>query len=103
MLPSTSRAEQIADLLFTVGSPFSKLIRVVELAHQVRDARMTGMIDSDFGATEGYSMKPSFVLAPAQGTGVQSVSAGGALTEQHRKASANPHFSLDSRVPKRLT
>jgi hypothetical protein len=53
MLPSTSRAEQIANLLFTVGSPFLKLIRVVELAHQIRDARMTGMIASDFGATEG--------------------------------------------------
>jgi hypothetical protein len=43
-----------------------KLVTVVELAHQVRDARMTGMIASDCCATEGYPMKPSFVLAPAQ-------------------------------------
>jgi hypothetical protein len=53
MLPSTSRAEQVANVLFTVGSPFLKLIRVVELAHQVRDAGVRRMIDSDFGATEG--------------------------------------------------
>ena len=35
------------------GFSIVNLIRLVELAHHVRNARVTGIIDSDYGATEG--------------------------------------------------
>ena len=60
MLLSTTRTEQIANLLFTVGSPF--LVRVVELAQHVRDARVTGMIHSDSGATARIIDEAKFCL-----------------------------------------
>ena len=60
MLLITTTTEQIADLLFTVGSPF--LLRVVKLAQHVRVARVTGVIHSDSGATARIIDEAAFCL-----------------------------------------